>query len=162
MASGSLARLTPPTSADWLACVDVDLDLDVAARWVTLPGCGAVVTFSGTVRDHSAEHRGVHLLEYEAYEEHVVPILRRVAQGVRSANPGVGRLVLWHRVGSLAVTDTAVVVAASAPHRGEAFEAARTAIDDVKAQAPIWKREHHEGGAHWVQCHATDPAQATA
>lgn len=165
MSPRSLVRLPPPTRDDWLACVDADLDLDVAAQWVVQPGCGAVVTFSGTVRDHSADHAAVHLLEYEAYEEHVVPALATVAARLRAQYPDLGRIVLWHRVGALSVTDTAVVVAVAAPHRGHAFDAARTAIDAVKAEAPIWKREHHEHGADWVQCHhvdATEPSRVTA
>ena len=123
------------------------------------------LTFSGTVRDHSADHAAVHLLEYEAYEEHVVPALATVAARLRAQYPDLGRIVLWHRVGALSVTDTAVVVAVAAPHRGHAFDAARTAIDAVKAEAPIWKREHHEHGADWVQCHhvdATEPSRVTA
>jgi molybdopterin synthase catalytic subunit len=162
MSPGPLTRLPPPTGADWLACTAHALDLDAAARWVVLPSCGGVVTFSGTVRDHSADHPEVHLLEYEAYTEHVVPALERVAAEVRARVPDVGRLVLWHRVGDLAVTDTAVVVAASAPHRSGAFEAARLGIDLVKATAPIWKREHHAGGAEWVQCHHEPSPRVTA
>lgn len=155
-------RLPPPAGVDWLACVDAELDVAVAARWVVEPSCGAVVTFSGTVRDHSEHVTGVELLEYEAYEEHVVPALEAVAAELRARFEDVGRIVIWHRVGSLAVTDTAVVVAVSSPHRANAFEAARMGIDSVKATAPIWKREHHPGGADWVQCHHTDPDRASA
>lgn len=162
MSSGSLVRLPPPAGLDWLACVDADLDVSAAARWVVEPSCGAVVTFSGTVRDHSEQATGVERLEYEAYEEHVVPALEAVAADLRARFPYLGRIVIWHRVGSLAVTDTAVVVAVSAPHRGDAFDAARTAIDQVKATAPIWKREHHAGGTHWVRCDHVESERVTA
>src|SRR4029077_7144863 len=94
---------------------------------------------------------------YEAYEEQVEPVLGRVADDVRRRHPGVGRLAILHRVGPLAVTDAAVVVAVSAPHRDEAFAAARLAIDEVKAQAPIWKREHWEGGVDWGRCDHDHP-----
>lgn len=118
-----------------------------------------MVTFTGTVRDHAGPRTGIELLEYEAYEEHVVPALEGVAAGVRERVERVGRLVLWHRVGPLAVTDVAVVVAVSSPHRDGAFHAARWAIDELKATAPIWKREHWAGGAEWVRCdHGVDHA----
>lgn len=162
MSPGSLVRLPPPVGADWLACVDADIDVAHAARWVVEPAYGAVVTFTGTVRDHSDGAHDVHRLEYEAYEEHVVPALAAVAADLRARFPDLGRMVIWHRTGSLEVTDTAVVVAVAAPHRDHAFEAARLAIDSVKATAPIWKREHHAGGADWVRCHHVESNQATA
>ena len=142
-------HVDPPTGDDWLRCVDDELDAGVAARWVVRPDCGAVVCFTGTARDHAGDRTGVHLLEYEAYEEHVVPSLRATAAALRGRQPEVGRVALWHRTGALAVGDVAVVVAVSTPHRDAAFEAARWAIDDVKANAPIWKREHHDGGVEW-------------
>ncbi|HMS88228.1 MAG TPA: molybdenum cofactor biosynthesis protein MoaE [Acidimicrobiales bacterium] len=161
MSAGSLTRLPPPTGADWLACTPSVLDAGAAAAWVVRPDCGAVVTFTGTVRDHAGPRTGVELLEYEAYEEHVVPALAKVAAGVRERVERVGRVALWHRVGALAVTDVAVVVAVSTPHRDGAFQAARWAIDELKATAPIWKREHWPGGAEWVRCdHGTGPLEA--
>lgn len=152
----------PATGHEWLACADTPLDPGVAAAWVVVPSCGAVVTFTGTARDHAAgddgsPRTGVHLLEYEAYEEQVVPALRRVADGVRRHHPHVGRVVLWHRVGPLAVGDVAVVVAVSTPHRAGAFEAARWAIDEVKATAPIWKREHWADGVAWGRAEVPAP-----
>lgn len=161
MSSGSLVRLTPPTGAEWLACVDVEIDVGPAARWVVEPSHGAVVTFTGTVRDHSEGATDVKYLEYEAYEEHVVPALAAVAARLRERFEDLGRVVLWHRVGALAVTDTAVVVAVASPHRDHAFEAARMAIDAVKAEAPIWKREHHDHGADWVRCDHVDRPEAS-
>jgi len=141
-----------PRGVDWLECTSSPLALSAAARWVVTPSCGAVVTFAGTVRDHAEGRTGVSLLEYEAYEEHVVPVLATVAADVRSRFAGVARLVLWHRTGALDLEDVAVVVAVSTPHRSEAFEAASFAIDEVKARAPIWKREHWEGGVDWGRC----------
>ncbi|CAN5128783.1 hypothetical protein BH20ACT3_BH20ACT3_02270 [soil metagenome] len=139
----------PPRDDDWLACVDAPLDVAVASAWVVRPSCGAVVTFCGTARDHAGHRTGVHLLEYEAYEEHVVPVLARVAAEARVRWPDLGRMALWHRTGALEVTDVAVVVAISTPHRDAAFDAARWSIDEVKAAAPIWKREHWDGGVDW-------------
>jgi molybdopterin synthase catalytic subunit len=93
----------------------------------------------------------VHLLEYEAYEEHVVPRLDAVADEARARWPEVARIAMVHRIGPIALTEAAVVVAVSSPHRPEAFEAARFCIDELKATVPIWKREHWEGGSEWAQ-----------
>jgi molybdopterin synthase catalytic subunit len=114
-----------------------------------LPGCGGVVCFVGTVRDHADGRDGVTGLVYEAYEEHALGRMEMVAAETRARYPDVGRLVLLHRVGPLDVTDAAVVVAVSAPHRDEAFAAARFAIDAVKASVPIWKRETWADGEEW-------------
>ncbi|CAN5797038.1 hypothetical protein BH10ACT1_BH10ACT1_35240 [soil metagenome] len=146
----------PPSGDDWLACADLPLDPGAASAWVVVPSCGAVVTFTGTARDHAGDRTGVTLLEYEAYEEHVTPVLAQVAAELRRRYPDLGRVALWHRTGALAVTEVAVVVAVSTPHRDDAFEAARWAIDEVKATAPIWKREHHDAGVDWGRCDHRD------
>ena len=143
----------PPAGDDWLACVSVSLPVHEASAWVVTPASGAVVTFVGTARDHAGDRTGVHLLEYEAYDEHVVPVLAEVARQTRVRFPEVVRLALWHRTGALQITDAAVVVAVSSAHRDAAFDAARWAIDEVKATAPIWKREHWDGGNDdWGRC----------
>jgi molybdopterin synthase catalytic subunit len=147
--------LTAPLDDDtWVGLSDRPLPVDEAGAWVVRPDCGAVVVFSGTARDHSPESARVDRLDYEAYEEHVVPALTAVAQQARARWPELGRLVLLHRVGELAIGDSAVVVAASAPHRAEAFEAARFCIDTLKQTAPIWKREAFAGGAAWGRSEA--------
>ena len=144
-------------AVDWLALSESVLPLERAQAWAVTPDCGAVVAFTGTVRDHSVGRPGVVQLDYEAYEEYVTPVLAQVADLVRGRVDGVGRLVLWHRVGSLVPTDAAVLVVASAPHRDGAFEAARLAIDLVKERSPIWKREHWSGGVDWGRCdHAAE------
>ncbi len=125
------------------------LSVDRAATWVARPDCGAVVAFAGTVRDHAEGRPGVTELEYEAYASQVEPRLLAIAAEARNRWPGVGRLVLWHRSGTLAVSECSVVVAASAVHRGEAFDAARYCIDTLKQTVPIWKRERWEGGEDW-------------
>jgi molybdopterin synthase catalytic subunit len=128
------------------------LPIDAALRWAEQPGCGAVVLFSGTVRDHAEGRPGVTELTYEAYEEEVVPRLAAIADETRARWPMLGRLVLLHRVGRLAVGESSVVVIASAPHRPEAFAAARFGIDTLKATVPIWKREKWAGGEDWSSC----------
>ena len=114
-----------------------------------MPGCGAVVQFSGTARDHSVDRPGVDRLEYEAYDDVVEPRLDAIASEMRGRWGDLGRIAVLHRVGRVAVGDPAVVVAVSAPHRDAAFEAARFAIDTLKTTVPIWKRERWQGGESW-------------
>ena len=131
-----------------LALRDTPLSVDEVLAAVADPGAGGVVSFTGLVRD-SDGGRDVRELEYVAHPD-AVGALQRVAQAVADALPVVG-LAAVHRTGLLAVGDVAVVVAASAPHRAEAFEAARRLIDDLKATVPVWKRQvFTEGDEEWV------------
>lgn len=159
-----VAALPRPGDADWTGLTSHPLPLAEATAWAVLPGCGAVVTFAGTVRDHAEGRSGVTRLEYEAYEEQVGPRLAGIAAEARRRWPALGRVALLHRVGPLEVTDVSVVVAASAPHRPEAFEAARWCIDTLKATVPVWKRETWDGGTDWATCSTeiADVAEATA
>jgi len=141
----------------WVGLSAEPLLVAEVAAWVVRPDCGGVVTFTGTVRDVAEGRTGVTLLEYEAYTEQVVPRLTAVAAAARQRWPMLGRIALLHRIGALEVTDAAVAVAVSAPHRGEAFEAARFAIDEIKATVPIWKREHWAGGVDWGRCDHDHP-----
>ncbi len=125
------------------------LPVAAAAEWVGRPWCGAQVVFTGTVRDHAEGRPGVSSLEYEAYEREVVPRLVLLATEARRRWPSLGRIALWHRTGLMGVGEVSVLVAVSAPHRGDAFDAARWAIDTLKATIPIWKHETWEGGADW-------------
>ena len=117
--------------------------------WVTRPGCGAQVVFSGTVRDHAEGRSGVSRIEYEAYTEQVEARLADITREARHRWPMIGRIALLHRVGELTVGETSVLVVVSAPHRAEAFEAARWSIDVLKETVPIWKRETWQGGSDW-------------
>ena len=141
--------LSPATGDDWLALTDEVLPVAAAYDWTVRPGCGAVVVFSGTVRDHAEGRDGVEELVYEAYEEAAGERFAAIAAEARRRWPTIGRLAMIHRLGSLAVTDSAVVVAVSAPHRDEAFEAGRFVIDALKATVPIWKHETWRDGADW-------------
>jgi molybdopterin synthase catalytic subunit len=131
----------PDSNGTWVGLLQSPLPIDQAGAWVVRPDCGAVVVFSGTARDHSPGLTGVTRLDYEAYEEHVEKALTVIADDARARWPVLGRIVMLHRVGELAIGESAVVVAVSAPHRAEAFEAARFCIDTLKETAPIWKRE---------------------
>ncbi len=150
MAALAWTTVQPPASGDtWLGLTTDALSIGAAYDWVVRPDCGGVVVFSGTVRDHAEGRPGVSLLEYEAYEEQVEPRFVAIADEIRMRWPSTGRIVLWHRVGPLEVTESSVVVAVSAPHRPEAFSAARFAIDTLKTSVPIWKRETWQGGSDW-------------
>ena len=147
-----VAALPRPDGADWLGLTTSALPLADASSWAIIPGCGAVVLFAGTVRDHAEGRPGVTRLEYEAYEEQATLRLSAIAAEARSRWPSAGRLVLLHRVGPLAVSEVSVLVVVSAPHRPEAFDAARWCIDSLKATVPIWKRETWAGGTDWAAC----------
>ena len=116
---------------------------------VRRPDCGAVVTFLGTVRDLTGDQVTV-ALDYEAYPDMAQKKLALVEEETRSRWP-VGEMALVHRLGHLEVGDVSVAVAVSCPHRGEAFEACRHAIDRLKELVPIWKKENWaDGSAEWV------------
>ena len=137
---------------DWLGLYDAPLPVADALQWAFRPDCGGVVLFCGVVRNHAEGRTNVTELTYEAYDEEVEPRLASIAAETRCRWPPVGRLAVLHRVGTLAVGEVSVVVVASAPHRAEAFDASRFAIDTVKTTVPVWKRERWEGGEDWSQC----------
>jgi molybdopterin synthase catalytic subunit len=149
----------------WLGLTEHQLPIAEAYAWCVQPECGAVVLFSGTVRDHALDENGVvrsgvSFLDYEAYESQVVPVFARIADELRQRWPATGRVVLLHRVGRIELGESSVVAVVSAPHRPEAFDAARFAIDALKLAAPIWKREQWSEGEGWgTGAHApVDPA----
>ena len=145
-----VSDVRPPESGEtWVGLSSAPLPVGLATEWAHRPDCGAVVMFSGTARDHSGDRTGVDELEYEAYESQVEPRLAALADDARRRWPDVGRLALIHRIGRIEIGESAVVVVASAPHRGAAFSAARFCIDALKATVPIWKRESCDGGESW-------------
>ncbi|GAB3656169.1 molybdenum cofactor biosynthesis protein MoaE [Glycomyces tarimensis] len=124
--------------------------LDVAEheRAVSQDVTGAVVTFSGNVRDHD-HGRGVKALSYEGHPS-AEPILSEIAEEI-AGRPGVHGVAVSHRIGDLAIGDAALVAAVSAEHRGEAFAACADLVDEVKARLPIWKHQFFtDGGDEWV------------
>lgn len=115
---------------------------------VLTPGDGAVVTFTGTVRDNT-EGRRVVALEYEAYAQMAEAEMARI--GVEMVEKwGLHGIAMRHRVGKLAVGEASVVIATAAAHRREAFEACSEALDLLKVRVPVWKKEYFEDGEHWV------------
>lgn len=144
----------PQQGHSWLELTADPLPVGEVHDWCVQPSCGAVVVFSGTVRDHAADLSGtlrddVQHLDYEAYDEQVVPVFARIEAELRQQWPHTGRVAILHRTGRLDLGAVSVVVGVSAPHRPEAFEAARFAIDTLKKAAPIWKRETWAGGSDW-------------
>lgn len=157
LAEGDEVALLPPVSGGdgrgphcTLSASPLDV-AEVVAR-VTGPDCGGVVTFTGAVRDASRGHAIRHL-EYEAYPGMAEREMEAIAEEAAGRWPGT-RVAIAHRSGHLEVGDLAVVVVAAAPHRAEAFEAARFAIDTLKERVPIWKKEVATDGEYWVDDHA--------
>lgn len=134
-----MVRLTPDP-IDYHALTDA----------VKAPHCGAVALFLGTVRDLTGDRVTTHL-DYQAYPPMAEKKLAEVEAEVRRRWP-VGDVAIVHRVGRLDVGEVSVAVAVSSPHRAEAFDACRFAIDTLKQTAPIWKRDHApDGAAEWVE-----------
>ncbi|WP_062108352.1 molybdenum cofactor biosynthesis protein MoaE [Bacillus niameyensis] len=109
---------------------------------------GAVTTFIGTVRELTHGRKTLYL-EYEAYETMALKKLEQIASEMKERWPEV-QVAISHRIGRLEITDIAVAIAVSSPHRPEAYEANRYAIERIKEIVPIWKKEHWEDGEEWV------------
>ena len=147
---GAEVALIPPVSggAGRFHVVDAPLQLQQVVDAVAGEAFGGLVTFTGSVRN-ATRRREVVRLEYEAYAPMAVAMFERIAGEVQGRWPGV-RLAITHRVGVLVPGELAVVMAAAAPHRAEAFAACAFALERLKEDAPIWKREVYADGAEWV------------
>lgn len=152
LAEGDELALIPPVAGGAggrkIALSAASLSLDEVVAAVTGPEQGAVVTFTGMVR-RQGQQPNVARLEYEAYPAMVEEVLTAIAAELEREWPGT-RVAIHHRIGVLAVGEVAVVIAASAPHRAEAFDACRAAIERLKQRAPIWKKEIGDDGAEWI------------
>jgi molybdopterin synthase catalytic subunit len=124
------------------------LDIGRAIAAVAHRGAGGITTFLGNVREHS---RGLTIayLDYEAYEPMAIKVMSRIARELETREAG-SRVAIHHRLGRLAIGETAVIIAASAPHRAAAFAACRAAIEALKTDVPIWKRETGVDGSIWI------------
>ena len=123
------------------------LSLDGAVGWVESPQSGAIATFSGVVRDNSDGRRVDHL-EYESYAPMAVKVMKSICEFI-VARRNVSKIFMAHRVGHLRIGEPAVVIATSAPHRVDAINASRIAIDELKLKVPIFKKEVFEDGETW-------------
>lgn len=147
---GDEVALIPPVAggAPSFRIAAEPLSLQDAVGAVAGPGAGGIATFTGTVRDHSRGKR-VRRLEYEAYPAMALKRLEAIGGEVRERWPEV-RLSIQHRIGALEVGEAAVVIAAAAAHRQEAFRACEYALERLKAEVPIWKKEIYDDGEEWV------------
>ena len=136
---------------DWIAVCPSPLLMADLITWATRPDCGAVVTFSGTVRENSGSLTGVTALEYETDVELAENQMVEVAAEARLRWPPLGAIAIHHRTGRVELGETAVIIVVSSPHRKESFEAAQFCIDAVKDCVPMWKREFWDGGSTWSQ-----------
>jgi molybdopterin converting factor subunit 1 len=145
LGAGDELALIPPVSggAPWARVSAEPLSLDALAARVRDPRAGAVVTFAGVTRE-------VERLEYEAYAEMAEERMGAIAAEAAERH-GLCAAAVEHRVGEVPLSEPSVIVAVSAPHRGEAFAGAREIIDRVKAEAPIWKKEIEGASGRWVE-----------
>jgi molybdopterin synthase catalytic subunit len=125
-----------------------EISVDEVVSRLEDPAIGAVIAFVGVVRGET-DGRAVSHLEYEAYPEMVEATLGQIADEIRSRWPSIQEVAIVHRVGRLEVGETSVVIALSAAHRPEVFDAVRYAIDRLKEIVPIWKKEVWAEGAEW-------------
>ena len=142
----------PPVSggaADVYQVTDQPLSQAALGEAVAHPEAGGVVVFSGVVRNETSG-RPVKFLEYEAHASMAEAKMREIGAMVRARWPGVKRVAMVHRVGRLEIGEASIVIAVSAAHRREAFEACRFAIDRLKETVPVWKKEYFEDGEVWV------------
>jgi molybdopterin synthase catalytic subunit len=151
LCDGDELALIPPVAggaARKIAVLPTALSLDEVVSCVEGAAQGGIVTFTGTVR-RQGQQPNVARLEYEAYVPMAEEVLAAIAAEIEKEWPGT-LVAIHHRTGVLVVGEVAVVIAASAPHRAEAFEACRAAIERLKQRAPIWKKEVGDDGAVWV------------
>ena len=142
--------LVPPVAggSDCFRLSQVALELDEVVRAVGGTERGGLVTFTGTVRSETRGRR-VRSLSYEAYPAMAERSMAGIGRDIESRWPGT-RVAIVHRVGTLEPGEAAVIIAVSAPHRAAAFEGCRHAIERLKADVPIWKKERFEDGEEWV------------
>ncbi|AHJ30637.1 molybdenum cofactor biosynthesis protein MoaE [Nodularia spumigena CS-584] len=154
--SNTLTSAIKPKTEDSFAITFAPLSLEEIYTKANDAANGAVVVMSGMVRNQT-NGQPVIALEYQAYEPMALRVFYQIAADIRSTWSDVKRVVIYHRVGRLQVGEISVLVAVGCPHRSEAFEACRYAIDTLKHNAPIWKKEHWaDGSSTWVSIAACE------
>jgi molybdopterin synthase catalytic subunit/molybdopterin converting factor small subunit len=148
LADGDEVALIPPVSGGAFLLSDEPLSLARAAAEVASDDAGAIATFVGTTRARS-RGRDVVRLEYEAYEGMAEAEMERIARELRARHDVID-IAIHHRVGSVEIGETSVVIAVAAAHRAAAFDACREAIDTLKLTVPLWKKELYVGGEEWI------------
>ena len=119
-------------------------------RRVEAPGNGAICVFYGVVRDHALSGKATRFLDYEAYAEMAVAKMAEIA-GEIGRRWGIEHVAMTHRIGRLAIGEASVVIAVGTPHRKQSFEACEYAIDRLKVEVPVWKKEIGPAGEEWVE-----------
>jgi len=152
VADGAEVALLPPVSgggSEAASLVRGELELSALLAAVADPAHGATLVFLGRVRDHR-QGRAVTRLTYQAYEPMALAAMRRIVAEIEASR--ACRVALSHRLGDAGAGETTVAIAVSAPHRDEAYQASREALERLKREVPIWKREHYAGGeADWLE-----------
>ncbi|MGB7087605.1 MAG: molybdenum cofactor biosynthesis protein MoaE [Phormidesmis sp.] len=149
-------QLAPDQPGDDFAIAFSPLSLDRAYQLADDGANGAIVLFSGMVRNQT-DGQPVVALEYQAYEPMAMQVFKQIAVEIRTRWPDITHVVIHHRTGKLTIGEISVLVAVGSPHRGEAFAACQYAIDTLKHNAPIWKKEHwQDGSTSWVSIGACE------
>jgi molybdopterin synthase catalytic subunit/molybdopterin converting factor small subunit len=148
LADGDEVALIPPVSGGAFLLSAEPLSLDAVVDEVRSERAGAIATFVGTTRIES-RGRTVHRLEYEAYEEMAEKVMGEIADELKRRYD-LCEIAIHHRTGQVDIGEASVVIAVSAPHRQDALAACKDAIDTLKEQVPLWKKEVYEGGEEWI------------
>jgi molybdopterin synthase catalytic subunit len=148
LADGDEVALIPPVSGGAFRLSGEPLSLDAAVDEVRTDRAGAIATFTGTTRVQSRERRVLHL-DYEAYEEMAEHVMAQIAEDMKGRYD-LCEIAIHHRTGRVDIGEASVVIAVSAPHRQDALAACKDAIDALKEQVPLWKKEFYEGGEEWI------------
>lgn len=148
LADGDEVALIPPVSGGAFLLSDEPLSLDRVVAEVRSDDAGAIATFTGTTRVRSRGRTVTHL-DYEAYEGMAEKTMAEIADALR-ARYELTEIAIHHRIGRVGIGETSVVIAVSAPHRGDALAACKDAIDELKERVPLWKKEVYEGGEEWI------------
>ncbi len=124
------------------------IDVQALRRGIAASGHGAIVLFEGVARDHHLG-KAVRHLDYEAFEPMALAEMGKIVEEIRDKWPATNVFIV-HRVGRVEIGEAAVVIAVASPHRAEAYEANRYAIEELKARVPVWKKETYSDGTAWI------------
>jgi molybdopterin synthase catalytic subunit len=148
LADGDEVALIPPVSGGAFRLTPELLSVDAVVDEVRSDQAGAIATFIGTTRLQSRDRTVLHL-DYEAYEEMAEQVMAQIAAELKGRYD-LREIAIHHRTGRVEIGEASVVIAVSAPHRQDALAACKDAIDTLKKQVPLWKKEFYEGGEEWI------------